>query len=79
MRDSVTNQAFHSIRTQFMAKGIVSATNCYISSAKGAIIVDVEGKEYIDFAGGIAVMNVGHSQSLWGRSLWGRTLDYNLT
>ena len=28
---------------------------------RGAILTDVEGKEYIDFSGGIAVMNVGHS------------------
>jgi 4-aminobutyrate aminotransferase/(S)-3-amino-2-methylpropionate transaminase len=32
-----------------------------VESAKGALVYDVEGREYIDFAGGIAVMNVGHS------------------
>lgn len=32
-----------------------------IDSASGAIITDVEGREYIDFVAGIAVMNVGHS------------------
>ena len=30
-------------------------------SAKGAIIVDSEGRELIDFAGGIGVLNAGHS------------------
>ncbi len=30
------------------------------ASAKGAIITDVDGREFIDFAGGIGVMNVGH-------------------
>ncbi|MBL0921855.1 MAG: aspartate aminotransferase family protein, partial [Phycisphaerales bacterium] len=30
------------------------------ASAKGAIITDVEGRELIDFAGGIGVVNVGH-------------------
>lgn len=29
-------------------------------SAKGAIITDADGREFIDFAGGIGVMNVGH-------------------
>jgi len=29
-------------------------------SAKGAIVVDAEGKEMIDFAGGIGVVNAGH-------------------
>jgi 4-aminobutyrate aminotransferase/(S)-3-amino-2-methylpropionate transaminase len=32
----------------------------YAESALGATITDVEGKEYIDFASGISVMNVGH-------------------
>ena len=32
-----------------------------IDRARGAVITDVEGKEYIDFVAGIAVMNVGHS------------------
>jgi 4-aminobutyrate aminotransferase / (S)-3-amino-2-methylpropionate transaminase / 5-aminovalerate transaminase len=30
-------------------------------SAKGSIIVDTEGRELIDFAGGIGVLNAGHS------------------
>ena len=49
------------LREQYLAKGIISATDCYISSAKGSLLTDNQGKEYIDFAGGIAVMNVGHS------------------
>ena len=32
-----------------------------IDRAKGVTITDVEGREYIDFVAGIAVMNVGHS------------------
>lgn len=32
-----------------------------IDRASGSIITDVEGREYIDFVAGIAVMNVGHS------------------
>jgi 4-aminobutyrate aminotransferase/(S)-3-amino-2-methylpropionate transaminase len=44
-----------------MAKGFASGKPIYIASAKGALMYDVEGKEYIDFGGGIAVMNVGHS------------------
>jgi 4-aminobutyrate aminotransferase/(S)-3-amino-2-methylpropionate transaminase len=48
-------------RAEFITNGHASTTQCYVESAKGAIIKDVEGREYIDFAGGIAVMNVGHS------------------
>ena len=32
-----------------------------IDSARGAVITDVEGRDYIDFVAGIAVMNAGHS------------------
>ena len=61
MSPSQTNASLQELRTTFIAKGISSATSCYISHGKGAVLVDVEGNEYIDFAGGIAVMNVGHS------------------
>ncbi|MBW1649521.1 MAG: 4-aminobutyrate--2-oxoglutarate transaminase [Deltaproteobacteria bacterium] len=49
------------LREQYLAKGIISASERYISSAKGSLLTDSQGKEYIDFAGGIAVMNIGHS------------------
>ena len=48
-------------REKVMAKGIISSYPTYIQEAKGSKVWDVEGKEYLDFAGGIAVMNVGHS------------------
>jgi 4-aminobutyrate aminotransferase/(S)-3-amino-2-methylpropionate transaminase len=56
-----TNLALDETRKGVMAKGFVSARSCYIEKAKGATITDVEGREFIDFGGGIAVMNVGHS------------------
>mgnify|MGYP000957537093 CR=1 FL=1 len=31
-----------------------------VKEAKGAIIIDADGKELIDFAGGIGVVNAGH-------------------
>ncbi|MCF8052913.1 MAG: 4-aminobutyrate--2-oxoglutarate transaminase [Desulfobacterales bacterium] len=48
-------------RGRSIPKGHVSGTDCYVARAEGARVYDIEGKEYIDFAGGIAVMNVGHS------------------
>lgn len=61
MSSLTTNDAIHELRNKVIATGFASGTMCYIESAKGAIIKDIEGNEYIDFAGGIAVMNVGHS------------------
>jgi 4-aminobutyrate aminotransferase/(S)-3-amino-2-methylpropionate transaminase len=49
------------LRDSVMAKGNVSGTACYVDRAEAALVWDVAGREYIDFAGGIAVMNVGHS------------------
>ena len=37
------------------------ATPLYVSKAKNSEIWDVDGKRYLDFGGGIAVLNVGHS------------------
>jgi 4-aminobutyrate aminotransferase / (S)-3-amino-2-methylpropionate transaminase / 5-aminovalerate transaminase len=57
----VKNKSLGELRGTVMAKGFSSGKPMYIASAQGAMIYDVEGKEYIDFGGGIAVMNVGHS------------------
>ena len=53
METSKSNDALQETRTKYIAKGIGSATPCYISHGRGATLVDVEGNEYIDFAGGI--------------------------
>jgi 4-aminobutyrate aminotransferase/(S)-3-amino-2-methylpropionate transaminase len=49
------------MREKVVPQGQGSVTPYYVKSAKGATIYDVEGREFIDFAGGIGVMNVGHS------------------
>ncbi len=48
-------------RVKNIPQGPFNNTLAFIKDAKGASMVDVEGKEYIDFAGGIGVNNVGHS------------------
>ncbi|MFH1136486.1 MAG: 4-aminobutyrate--2-oxoglutarate transaminase [Pseudomonadota bacterium] len=48
------------LREARVPRGVANITPFYAASAKGAIITDVEGREFIDFAGGIGVMNVGH-------------------
>ncbi len=42
--------------------GIAMVTPIVVSTAHGASITDVDGRKYIDFVGGIGVMNVGHCQ-----------------
>ena len=47
-------------RAANVPKGVFSVTPLFVKRARGAVLVDVDGKEYIDFAGGIGVENVGH-------------------
>ena len=61
MSPQAKNENLHEQRNRFISDGVASVTPMYVESAKGAIIKDVEGREFIDFAGGIAVMNIGHS------------------
>src|SRR5579871_2130577 len=49
-------------RQQYVARGVSSTMSVFAARAEGAIIEDVDGNRYIDFAGGIGTMNVGHSR-----------------
>jgi 4-aminobutyrate aminotransferase/(S)-3-amino-2-methylpropionate transaminase len=55
-----TNKSLLVERNKHTPQGPFNVHPIFAESAKGAIIRDVEGKEYIDFAGGIGVNNVGH-------------------
>ena len=47
-------------RNRFVPKGIFNSTPLFVERASGAVIKDVDGNIFIDFAGGIGTMNVGH-------------------
>lgn len=47
-------------RKNIVANGVGVFNTATVSDAKGAIIIDVDGNELIDFAGGIGVVNAGH-------------------
>ncbi len=47
-------------RERYVARGL-STPPIFVDRAEGARIWDVDGREYIDFAGGIGCANVGHS------------------
>ena len=58
----------HSLNEQILARkaaatprGVGVMAPFFAARAEGAELWDVEGRRFIDFAGGIAVMNVGHS------------------
>ena len=56
-----TNGELFERRTQAVARGPFHVAPIFAERASGALLWDVEGKEYIDFCGGIGVVNVGHN------------------
>ena len=57
---TINNQDLHNRRLAATPRGIGVMANFFIERALNAEVWDVEGKRYIDFAGGIAVLNTGH-------------------
>ncbi|MDZ4212607.1 MAG: 4-aminobutyrate--2-oxoglutarate transaminase [Methylotenera sp.] len=57
---SLSNQDLHNRRLAATPRGIGVMANFFIDRALNSEVWDVEGKRYIDFAGGIAVLNTGH-------------------
>lgn len=56
-----TNESLKARRDEACPAGLPSKSGIYAARAKGAELWDVEGKRYIDFIGGIGVLNVGHA------------------
>ncbi len=55
-----SNQSLLDRRTRALPRGLASAMPVFAARAENAELWDVEGNRYIDFAAGIAVLNVGH-------------------
>ncbi len=55
-----TNEQLLARRDAAVPRGVASAHPVFAARAENAELWDVEGKRYIDFAGGIAVLNTGH-------------------
>ena len=55
-----TNAALFARREAAIPRGVGHSHQIFIARGLNAEVWDVEGKRYIDFAGGIAVLNTGH-------------------
>ena len=55
-----TNAELLARRNAAVIRGVGHITPLSAAKAKNAEVWDVEGKRYVDFAGGIAVVNTGH-------------------
>lgn len=47
-------------KQKYVAQGISNGTPLFIDHAEGALMTDVDGNTFIDFYGGIGVINAGH-------------------
>ncbi len=48
------------LRQDHVARGVNQFIPAMVAEAKGVVVKDVDGKEFLDFSGGIGVLNVGH-------------------
>ena len=60
LTQSKTNAALMARRRSALPTGLGQTYEVFAARAEGAEVWDVEGRRYIDFAGGIAVLNTGH-------------------
>ena len=54
------NTSLEKRRLAATPRGVATATAIYADRAENAELWDVEGRRFVDFAGGIAVLNTGH-------------------
>lgn len=59
--EKVTNKTLMERRQAAVPRGPFNVNPVFVARAEGAKLWDVEGKEYIDFCGGIGCANVGHN------------------
>jgi len=55
-----SNAELHERRKNAIPRGVSNSLDVYADRASNAELWDVEGRRYIDFASGIAVLNTGH-------------------
>jgi 4-aminobutyrate aminotransferase/(S)-3-amino-2-methylpropionate transaminase len=57
---SLSNAALMARRRASIARGVGQVHEIFVDRARNCEVWDVEGRRYVDFAGGIAVVNTGH-------------------
>src|SRR6266508_5691719 len=55
------SQALDERRRRAVPRGVGTMTPVYAAAAHGAVIEDVDGNRFIDFTGGLGVLNAGHT------------------
>ncbi len=50
------------LREKYVPRGVFNTVPAFIEKAKDSLITDIDGNTFIDFASGLASVNVGHSR-----------------
>lgn len=58
---SITTAQWQQKRDQFVSKGVSNGNRSLAVKGQGAELYDLDGRRFIDFAGAIGTLNVGHS------------------
>jgi 4-aminobutyrate aminotransferase/(S)-3-amino-2-methylpropionate transaminase len=58
--DKSRNESLLARREAAVARGVSLAHPVFVERAENALLWDADGRRYVDFAGGIAVLNTGH-------------------
>ncbi len=62
MLDTINDTAFYlALRERAVPRGVLTAHPIVLKRGQGAQVWDVDGRRYLDFVGGIGVLNVGHN------------------
>ncbi len=70
------SQELHQRRLAAVSSGVSSTLPVYIEKANGAILVDVDGNQFIDLGAGIGVTTVGHTESSVVEAAAGQVGDF---
>src|SRR5437763_15266607 len=57
--EHIASEQVVAARERYVARG-VATTPLVVARAEGARLWDVDGREYVDFAGGLGCQNTGH-------------------
>lgn len=63
-------------RKKVVPKGISNNSETFVKKASGALVEDIDGNTFIDFAGAIGTLNVGHSHPRVVRALQSQTENF---
>ncbi|RYM02712.1 4-aminobutyrate--2-oxoglutarate transaminase [Sporolactobacillus sp. THM7-7] len=58
--EGISTNEWQELRDRYVASAVGNGNRHIAEKAEGAIVTDIDGKRYIDFAGAIGVQNVGH-------------------